>query len=187
MTGAVLLAATSAWAHVVVTPSQASVASWLTFTVSVPNEKDLATTEVRLLVPDGIKKVTPTMKPGWSITVENDNAGHAIVWKGQLPAGFRDEFTFSTQVPDHATDVIWKAYQTYADGVVVKWEADPSSPGTHGPEATEKSNQGPYSVTRVVDDLPGSAGSGAELPLSIIAVVLSLVAAGLAVVALRRG
>ncbi len=188
-TGILLLAATLSWAHVVVTPKQTGVGSWLTFTVSVPNEKDVATTEIRLALPEGIHEVTPTMKPGWTITVEKKGGiASAIVWKGQLPAGFRDDFTFSTQAPPTAGDLAWKAYQTYQGGIVVKWDADPKSPEARDPEAMEKMNMGPYSVTKVVDDLtvPVVSGSDASLPFSIMALILAAIAAVLAVVALRR-
>jgi uncharacterized protein YcnI len=191
-TGALILAATASWAHVVVTPKQVGIGAWQTFSVSVPNEKDVATTEVKLVLPEGIHEVTPSVKPGWTITVEKkgDDAT-AIVWKGQLPAGFRDDFTFSTQAPSAAGELAWKAYQTYQGGVVVKWDADPASPDAKDPEAMEKMNMGPYSVTKVVNDLtpaavPVPAGAGAELPLAIIALVLAAVAAVLAVIALRR-
>jgi uncharacterized protein YcnI len=143
---------------VVVKPSQAGVASFVTFTVSVPNEKDVATTEVRLLIPDGLAYVTPTVKPGWKITVEKDKGGAVTVisWVGSLPPGFRDDFTFSAQVPAQPGELAWKAYQTYKGNVVVAWDLDPKDPAAHDHEALQKTGKGPYSVTKVVDDLSSS-------------------------------
>jgi len=188
---ALLVLTTSAWAHVVVTPKQAGIGSWLTFNVSVPNEKDVATTEIKLIVPPGMGEVTPTVKAGWTVVVEKDSAGHAsaIVWRGTLPTGFRDDFTFSGQAPSQPGELDWKAYQTYQGGIVVGWDADPASSDAKDPEAMEKMNKGPYSVTKVVDDLaapPRASGSDIQLPLSIVALVLAAVAAVLAVIALRR-
>jgi len=142
----------------VVKPSQAGVASFVTFTVSVPNEKDVATTEIRLLIPDGMANVTPTVKPDWKIAVEKDKAGAvtAISWVGSLPPGFRDDFTFSAQVPAQPGEVAWKAYQTYKGGAVVAWDVDPKDPAAKDHEALAKTGKGPYSVTKVVDDLFGS-------------------------------
>jgi uncharacterized protein YcnI len=190
LTSALIVIATSAWAHVVVTPKQAGVASWVTFNVSVPNEKDISTVALKLQLPEGLGEVSPTVKPGWTITIEKSgDHATAIVWKGQLPAGFRDDFTFSAQVPSQAGELDWKAYQTYQGNEVVGWDVDPSSPDAKDPEALEKTNKGPYSITKVVDDLTGQTHAqpiSIAVPLSIVAVVLSLLAAVLAVVALRR-
>jgi len=152
------LLSTTLWAHVVVKPSQAGVASYVTFTVSVPNEKDVPTTEIKLLLPEGLASVTPTVKPGWKITVEKDKSGNAtaLLWVGSLPAEFRDDFTFSAQVPAKAGDLAWKAYQTYKGGVVVAWDMDPKDPSAKDPEVLEKTGKGPFSVTKVVDDLTPS-------------------------------
>jgi hypothetical protein len=47
-----------------------------------------------------------------------------ISWTGgNIPAGQRDEFLFSAQAPASSTTIPWKAYQTYADGSVVAWDA----------------------------------------------------------------
>ena len=190
LTGAFLVLAVTAWAHVVVTPKQVGVASWVTFNVSVPNEKDVPTTELKLQLPAGIGEVSPTVKPGWTITVEkSDGHATAVVWKGQLPAGFRDDFTFSAQAPSQAGELDWKAYQTYQGNVVVGWDVDPASPDAKDPEALEKTNKGPYSLTKVVDDLngqPHARPGSLAVPLSIVAVVLSVLAGVLSVIALRR-
>jgi uncharacterized protein YcnI len=189
LTAAIFLAATASWAHVVVTPKQVGVGSWQTFSVSVPNEKDVTVTELKLVLPAGIHEVTPTVKPGWSITVEkNGDQAAAIVWKGQLPAGFRDDFTFSAQAPSTPGELAWKAYQTYQGGVTVQWDADPASPEAKDPEAMEKTNRGPYSMTKVVNDLSGpvSADADASLAFSIMALVLAAIAAVIAVIAWRR-
>ncbi len=150
--GVVTLAfGSTASAHVTVRPGEATTASYQTFTVSVPNEKNIPTTRVGLRIPSEIKTITPTQKTGWRIAVEKEGTGEdavvsSVTWSGgSIGAGLRDEFTFSAKTPDAATELQWKAYQTYADGTVVSWDSD--SEGGHGSEA---GNTGPFSVTHVV-------------------------------------
>ncbi len=142
----------TASAHVVVKPAEVVTAGFQTFTIGVPNEKDISTTSVKLAVPEGLKYVQPTQKAGWQIDVEKDGTGEdatvkSITWSGnEVKAGYRDDFTFSGQVPEQATDLQWKAYQTYSDGTVVAW--DKTSTGDD--HESEDKNSGPFSVTKVV-------------------------------------
>lgn len=146
-------------AHVVVRPNEVLTAGFQTFTIGVPNEKAIPTTNVKLVIPVGVQHVSPTVKPGWHITTEKDGTGEdatvtSVTWDGgSIDAGLRDEFSFSAQVPDKATELQWKAYQTYSDGTVVAWDKDESS---HGHD-TEGSNSGPFSVTKVVDETEAEA------------------------------
>jgi len=152
LSAAIFVLSGSASAHVTVKPAEVVTAGFQTFTVSVPNEKDIATTSVELKIPDGMKYVQPTQKAGWQIDFEKDGNGldatvKSITWSGNVvSAGFRDDFTFSGQVPEEATQLQWKAYQTYADGTVVSW--DKASTGDD--HESEDENSGPFSVTQVV-------------------------------------
>jgi uncharacterized protein YcnI len=157
---ALTLSALPAFAHVVVTPNQVGVAKFQTFNIGVPSEEDKSkapTVEVRLVMADGLKEVTPTLKPGWTVTTKkNGDDVTEIDWKGgSVPTGFRDDFTFSAQVPASAATLQWKAYQTYQDGVVVSWDQDPSTIAS-GQEGT------PYSTTNVVNDLPQDTRSALQ-------------------------
>lgn len=168
-------------AHVTVKPVQVGVASYQTFSMSVPVEKDQPTIGLRLVVPEGLSSVTPTVKPGWTIATKKDGAGESakvteISWTGgSIPAGQRDDFTFSAKTPADATTISWKAYQTYQDGSVVSWDKTPS-------EKEEGENVGPYSTTAVVDDLTEDTAKNATNTngLSWIALVFSLVGIALA-------
>jgi len=150
---ATLAFSASASAHVAVKPAEVVTAGFQTFTIGVPNEKDISTTSVKLVIPAGLKHVQATQKAGWQIDVEKDGTGEdatvtSITWSGnEVKAGFRDDFTFSGQVPEKATELQWKAYQTYSDGTVVSW--DKASEGGHDEEG---GNSGPFSVTKVVAD-----------------------------------
>jgi uncharacterized protein YcnI len=55
------LAVGVASAHVVVKPAEVGVAARQAFTVGVPNEKDVPVVKLRLVVPDGVKSVTPNV------------------------------------------------------------------------------------------------------------------------------
>ncbi len=182
-----------AHAHVTVKPGEAGIATYQTFTVSVPVEKDLPTTGVRLTIPAGVTAVMPNAKAGWKIDLTHLAAevGGAdqkdaerprkqvteIAWTGGvIPAGQRDEFVFSAKVPSAESTLQWKAYQQYQDGSVVAWERDPKQPAAKNAAGkSDFSKSGPFSQTRVVDDLKESSYP-AQLPLwlSIAAVLLSL-------------
>jgi uncharacterized protein YcnI len=177
-------------AHVVVKPAEVETAAFQTFTIGVPTEKDVPTTKLRLVVPQGVGHVTPTVKPGWRIDIVKDGEGEdavvkEIVWSGgSVPAGQRDDFTFSAQAPEQTATLQWKAYQTYSDGEVVAWDQAPTAEKGHGST--------PYSETQVVDELPTatgqstatdsdtSSGSGLKtsiaLGLSVVAVLISVYA-----------
>ncbi len=168
-------------AHVIVTPSQTGIGSELTFNVSVPNEQQTPVVNLKLAIPVGVTNVTPTSRDGWTIqtttSTGKDPEVMAITWSdGAIPVGQRQDFSFSAQVPANATELDWKAYQTYADGTTVHWDQKPAG----SDDAT--GNAGPYSVTKVVNDLTDSATTPTEktsnttvpLVVSLIAVVLSV-------------
>jgi uncharacterized protein YcnI len=135
-----------AQAHVTVQPSEVLAGSFQTFTVSVPNEKEMDTTGLRLVLPADLHHVTPSVKAGWTIATKKDGEmSTEISWTGGvIPSERRDTFTFSAQAPADEGTVAWKAYQTYADGTVVSWDQTPSD--------TEEAST-PYTETEVVSEL----------------------------------
>jgi uncharacterized protein YcnI len=191
-----LLLAVTVSAHVTVNPRSVGVAARQVFTISVPNEKDMATTGVRLVLPENIESATPTVKPGWRIEIKNVPTGNKvtdhhgmevdemrpteIVWTGgSIPQGQRDEFTFASRAPAGESKLAWKAYQTYSDGSVVAWD---QTPGTDV--------ENPYSVTEVVDDLSADteeeAVDASTSKKGELALVFSIVALALSVFVLTR-
>ncbi len=191
-----LFIAPNVQAHVVVTPKQANVATYQDFTISVPTEESVPTTSVKLEIPDGVTSVVPNAKPGWQINLTKDGTGDdakvtEIVWSGgTIPVDQRDEFVFNAQLPANATTVNWKAYQTYQDGTVISWDADPS---TMSSDDSDSSNKGPYSQTQVIDDLSNTStanttntttetsenvkvGIAVSIVLGIVALVIALLA-----------
>jgi len=188
------LAAAPAGAHVVVSPGRAGIGGFQTFTVGVPAEKDTPTVALRLLIPDGVEAVLPNVKSGWKVDVEKAPTGTEsseadrtaartteINWTGGvIPPGRRDEFRFSAKMPAIETVLQWRAYQSYADGSVVAWDKDPKAEQPKSGNARpDFSRSGPWSQTRVVNDLRGAPSADASqvpLWLSVAAVVLSLIA-----------
>lgn len=181
-----------AQAHVVVRPSAAGIGTFQTFTVSVPAEKDLTAINIRLMLPDGLESVTPTVKPGWKVEVKKHDLPsgthpYEIEWsKGNIPGHYRDDFTFSAKVPVTPTTLLWKAYQTYSDGSVVAWDLSPTDEQPKKDDGTpDFSKFGPYSQTQIVDDLVGKPDlfKNLSLPLSVVALLISIATA---VVVLRN-
>jgi uncharacterized protein YcnI len=200
-----LLVVSLAWtltasAHVVVKPSEVGIAAFQTFTVGVPNEKDTPTVAMRLLIPNGVKSVSPNVKPGWMIDVKSAGQGEdvqvtEIDWTGgNIPPGQRDEFLFSAQAPSSETTISWKAYQTYADGTVVSWDVAPNSKvSDEEKEKMEQAGTGPLSQTKVINDLkqPPQNDSGQQSSTAKqtadFSLLLSIAALAIAVVSFIKG
>ena len=172
----------AASAHVVVQPASVGVAETQIFTVSVPTEKDNPTIALRLVMPASLQEITPTVKAGWDISTKKDSQNNIteIDWTGgSIAPDMLDLFTFRAQAPAKTGELHWKAYQTYQDGSVVSWDATPNG----SDDAT--GDKGPYSITRVVDDLsaaPAAAKannwpyiiSGASVAIALMALALSV-------------
>lgn len=159
-------------AHVVVKPSEALTGTYQTFTTSVPNEKDIPVTGVRLVIPETIESVTPTVKPGWEITTKKSGDKITeISWTGgTIPAEQRDDFTFSAHLPSEAGDIVWKAYQTYQDNSVVSWDQKPVEDHGHG---VGDESKGPYSVTTVSvegEDVAETQNNSSNIVLYVISI-----------------
>lgn len=190
-------------AHVSVKPNEAKVGAFTSFSVGVPVERDVPTVAIRLVIPEGLNHVTPVVKPGWKIEVkrgaasgEGEHADEAaiteITWSGnEIPAGFRDDFGFSAQVPTSATTLQWKAYQTYKDGAVVSWDLAGDQQPKDAAGKPDFSKSGPYSETKVIDDLKNTDAAAVKADdttgfrYDIMALVVSVVALGLTFVRRR--
>lgn len=180
-------------AHVVVYPKETTQGTYEKFTVRVPSEKDIPTVKVEVKFPlDAVTISRFEPKPGWNYTVAKDANGKitGVTWSATgdgLSSTEFGEFNMQGKVADTATQISWKAYQTYQDGSVVEWV---------GAEGSDK----PASVTAVkaktaatTPDSHGNAepakamdsksSSAAPPYLSIAAVILGALAL---IVALAR-
>lgn len=174
-----------AWAHVVVSPEEAPAGEFQRFVVSVPTEKDIPTTGIRVEVPEGFTVASVQPVQGWEYEFEEEGGIiEAITWSGgEIDPREFQEFAFQARTPEEPGEYAWNAFQTYEDGSVVEW--------TGPPDAEEE----PASVVEVVSggaqtNEPGVETQGSNpvvsyfgLGLGVLALVLALVAL---VVALRR-
>jgi uncharacterized protein YcnI len=140
----------SAWAHVVVSPEEVAAGDYETLTVSVPTEKEVPTTKIRVEVPDGFTLSGVQPVPGWEYAFEEEGGlVTAVTWSGGEigPREFQ-QFLVQAQAPEEPGEYPWRAIQTYADGSVVEWT---------GPPAAEE----PASVVEVISG--GTEGHGSEV------------------------
>ena len=145
---ACMLLATSgvALAHVTVQPEEVSAGEYEKLTVTVPSEKEIPTTEVRVDVPEGFTVSGVKPVPGWEYEFEEE-AGvvTAVAWSGgQIGPREFQEFEMQAQTPDEPGDFSCVAIQTYEDGSTAEWTGPPDS-------------EEPASVVRVVS---GGEGHG---------------------------
>src|SRR3712207_6639758 len=127
--GAMLAVSAPAWAHVVVSPEQVTAGDYETLTVSVPTEKEIPTTKIRVKVPEGFLLSGVQPVPGWEHTFEEDGGVvTAVIFSGGeiRPREFQ-QFLVQAQAPEEPGEYRWKAIQTYEDGSVVEWVGAPDS------------------------------------------------------------
>lgn len=99
-----------------------------TYRLNVPTEKQISTTEVRLVVPAGLTVTRFQTMPGFTRSVTTNDAGliTEVVWKGRIAPLEFARFVFNARNPETAGPLAWKVYQTYSDGSVVAWDdSDP--------------------------------------------------------------
>ena len=147
---ALVLPATSAFAHVTVNPREATQGGYAKLAFRVPNERDSASTtklEVNFPADHPFASVSVRPQAGWTYTVDktklatpikshDDEITEAvtkITWTGGVikPHEF-NEFEVSVgPLPSDADSITFKALQTYDNGEVVRWieeGADPDKP-----------------------------------------------------------
>ncbi|SDN29011.1 Uncharacterized protein YcnI [Paenibacillus sp. yr247] len=180
--GSMLLAGIAS-AHVVVYPKEATQGGYEKFTVRVPTEKDIPTVQVEVKFPlDSVAISRFEPKAGWTYELAKDPAGKitGVTWKatgdGLSSTEFGD-FSMQGKVADTATQIVWKAYQTYKDGSVVEWVgADgsdkPASVTTVKAKAAAGATTDSHGQVKAGSAASGNSSSNTSFYLSIAAVVL---------------
>lgn len=104
--------------------TESKVAASETYRLNVPTEKEISTTEVRLVIPAGVTVTRFQVMPGFTRTVTKNAAGLVteVVWKGRIAPMEYARFFFSARNPEAAGTLSWKVYQKYSDGSVVAWD-----------------------------------------------------------------
>ncbi|RXZ80082.1 DUF1775 domain-containing protein [Paenibacillaceae bacterium] len=185
---AMLLFAGVASAHVTVSPNEVKQGSYEVFTVRVPSETaGTSTVSVKVTIPEGAAVSRTEPKPGWTEELELDDKEQivSVTWKADgdgLSQKQFTEFRMQGKVADDATELVWKAYQTYADGSLVEWIGgdNPASVTTVTAGTGESDGHGHQAS-------PADSGSGTEAGnenSGSMATWLSALALALAAVAL---
>jgi uncharacterized protein YcnI len=175
--GALVYAAVAS-AHAVVSPPVAKAKVLQQFTLSVPTEKEGATTtKIELTVPSSFAIDSFEPPPaGWTQrTVATGSGEEAVVQRvtwvgGHTPTGQDSVFRFNASVPNTGT-VTFDVRQTYSDGSVVDW---------NGPESSDT----PAPTVEAVSSLGGGGGTST---LEIVALVIAIAALVIAVIGLVGG
>jgi uncharacterized protein YcnI len=127
--GAMLVVSAPVLAHVVVSPEVVTAGDYETLTVSVPTEKEIPTTEIRVEVPEGFLLSGVQPVPGWKHGFEEDGGVVTAVSfsGGEIRPREFQQFLLQAQAPEEPGEYPWKAIQTYEDGSVVEWVGVPDS------------------------------------------------------------
>ena len=172
---ALLSVTAPAWAHVGMEVADPRPGATTTYTVSVPNESDDATTDlIELQLPEGL--AVTDVKPGrggWTMAVED---GVLVIEGGQIPPGERREFRFTATSPRQAGELVFPAIQTYSDGEEVRWvgeegsdnpaavvvlAGEPVAPPPPSPEPTSEA-PAPTATSEAGTPVPTAAASDAQ-------------------------
>ena len=163
----------AASAHAVVSPDVALAKHLQFFTLSVPTEKENATTtSIVLTPPSGFNIDSFQPSPGWKRSVQSTGSGEEsvvtkVTWSGgKVPTEEDSVFGFNASTSGAKT-YTFKVRQTYSTGEVVDWTG-PESSDTPAPTIEARS----------------SLGGGGSSTLGIIALAVGAVALVLAVVSL---
>jgi uncharacterized protein YcnI len=106
--------------------SESKVGLTETYRLRVPTEKPMATTEVRLIVPEGLTISSFQTQSGFVRTAQRNAQGviTEVTWRGSVDVDEYGLFVFRAKNPAIATTLRFKVYQKYADGSVVAWDND---------------------------------------------------------------
>lgn len=159
---------TAAWAHAHISPPVALAQEGQLFTLTVPTEKDGATTTtIALTPPKGFDIDSFVPAPGWQRTA----AKGTITWSGgSVPTEEDAAFSFLASTKGTGT-YVFHVRQTYSDGTVVDWS---------GPESSDT----PAPTMKAVSSFGGGTSPLVYVALAVAAVALVL---GLAAVLVRSG
>ncbi len=109
-------------AHVGVRPRESKPGAEERYTVRVPTEGAVATTSVRLEIPDGVTVLDVEATPGATFATEKrGDRIVAIVWTKEIPPKEMAEFVFRARNPASGEEIVWKAHQHFSDRTVTDW------------------------------------------------------------------
>jgi uncharacterized protein YcnI len=166
-----LAVASSAFAHAHVNPPVAVAKVGQEFSLTVPTEKDTAsTTGIELTPPAGFSIDSFAAAPGWKREVQSTGTGEdtviqKVTWTGgDVPHEEYAVFRFLGRT-DASKTYSFSVRQTYSDGSVVDWS---------GPESSDA----PAPTIESVSSLGGSSSSTWSIVALVVAGVAVLLALG---------
>ena len=181
---ALVLPATSAFAHVTVNPREATQGGYAKLAFRVPNERDNANTtklEVNFPTDHPLASVSVRPQAGWTYAVEKTKLATAIksddgditeavskiTWTGgAIKPGEFNEFEVSVgPLPTDVDSISFKALQTYSDGEIVRWieEATPTSDPEHPAPVLKLTKATTSATTATTAPAEGSQSQGGEV------------------------
>ena len=115
--------ATSASAHVTISPQQSAPGAREKYELRVPNERKSATITVEFRFPAGLRVTAVEQKPGWQAEAFRDAAGNltGVRWVGNLPPEEFTEFGVLGVNPPSGSELVFTAIQGFADGTKIEW------------------------------------------------------------------
>jgi uncharacterized protein YcnI len=158
-------------AHIEIVPADSTAGETQRYGIRVPTEKPVPTVRVEVQFPSGLRILDFEASPGWQLTFQTDASGRPVdaVWEGgNIAANQFAEFGVRAQNPDTDAELRWSVIQTYQDGTEVQWVGAPAA-------------NFPVATTHVRRPMP----AGWALALGATAIVLSLIAIAISVLAWR--
>lgn len=178
--------ATTASAHISVSPEQAVLRESTEFTITVPAEGGLTTNAVRVFFPSQVSVYAVADAPGWTTRVlkKPDGRLRGAEWTGGLiPPNQYATFTVLGTPFEEGTSV-WRSEQGLTTGKTKKWTGAPETGDEAAPE-TGPNAPGPAWAVQVVATPTAAGGggsSGGAVWLGVVGIalgVLALVGVGL--------
>ena len=178
--------ATSASAHISVSPDEAVLRESTEFTITVPAEGGLTTNAVRVFFPSQVSVYAVADAPGWTTRVlkKPDGRLRGAEWTGGLiPPNQYATFTVLGTPFEEGTSV-WRSEQGLTNGKTKKWIGAPETGDEAAPE-TGPDAPGPAWAVQVVATPTAAGGggsSGGAVWLGVVGIalgVLALVGVGL--------
>ena len=186
---AALVAVPAAAAHVTINPGEWEAGGFARFTVRVPTERDVPTTEVTIRFPEAVTSARFMPAPGWERSVEMEQLDEpiqqgegdpiterlaSVTWTGgSIAADEFMEFGVSFRMPETPGEtLVFPAIQTYQGGEVVEWigpeDSDAPAPTILITEPAAEEEEEPAEETPAAEDGEDGedAGGGEAAPAS---------------------
>jgi uncharacterized protein YcnI len=163
---AVLLAwAVTAQAHVTLRPGASRPADLQRYTFLVPNEREAATTDVRIRVPQGIDFLLVERPPGWRAQAvrRGGRVAELRFAGGRIEPDEYLDLHVVARNPVRTGELVWPALQTYADGKVVRW-IEPADGEQPAPRVKLSEDAVPVDLVSTHGETPTAGRAAAARP-----------------------